>query len=79
MPTIVRLTDSVKICIYGGPTEHNPPHFHVLTGDGKAFCVRIDNLQILKGVADRKAFAMAVTWAEANRETLLRRWRDLNG
>lgn len=77
MPTLVRLSDSVKICMYAG--DHNPPHFHVLTGDGKAFMVRLDTLQVLAGAASAKAFASAVAWAVHNREMLAARWSDLNG
>lgn len=77
MPTIVRLTDTVRICMYAG--DHNPPHFHVLTGDGGAFMVRVDTLQILRGTASAEAFALAVGWAADNRETLAARWDDLNG
>ncbi len=77
MPTIVRLTDSVKISMYAG--DHNPPHFPVLTGDGKAFMVSIDTLQVIKGTVNAKAFAMAVAWAVNNREMLITRWGNLNG
>ena len=77
MPTIVRLADSIRICMYAG--DHSPPHFHVLTGDGKAFMVRLDTLQVLAGTASAKAFALAVAWAVDNREMLAARWRDLNG
>lgn len=77
MPTIVRLSDAVRICMYAG--DHNPPHFHVLTGDGKAFMVSIDTLQVIKGTVHARASALAVAWARENRETLAARWSDLNG
>ena len=77
MPTVVRLTDSIRICMYAG--DHNPLHFHVLTGDGKAFMVRFDTLQVLAGTASARAFALAVAWAADNRELLAEAWEKLNG
>ena len=76
MPTIVRLSETVRICMYAG--DHNPPHFHVLTNDGTAFMVRLDTLQVLAGRASTRAFATAVAWAASNRDLLAGRWNDLN-
>lgn len=73
MPTIVRLSETVRICMYGG--DNDPPHFHVLTGDGNAFMVRLDTLQVLAGRASAKAFATAAE----HRDLLAKRWNDLNG
>ena len=53
MPTGVHLSEAVRICMFAG--DHNPPHFRVLMGDGKAFMVRLDTLQILRGRAEPKA------------------------
>jgi hypothetical protein len=77
MPTIVRLSDSIRICMDAG--DHDPPHFHVLTGDGKAFLMRLDTRQVLAGTASTEAFAVAVAWAVDHRETLAARWSDLDG
>ena len=68
MPTIVRLSETVRICMYGG--DHDPPHFHVLTGDGNASMVRLDTLQVLAGRASAKAFATAVAWAAEHLDLL---------
>ena len=77
MPTIVRLSGTVRLCMYAG--DHNPPHFHVLTGDGNAFMVRLDTLQAMAGRVDSKALALATAWAARNRDLLAARWSDLNG
>ena len=76
MPTIVRLSDTLKITMYAG--DHNPPHFHILAGDGRACQVRLDTLQVLRGTIDLKSFAEAIAWAGANGELLARKWADLN-
>ena len=77
MPTIVRLSGTVRLCMYAG--DHGPPHFHVLTGDGNAFMVRLDTLQVLAGRVDPKALALATRWADRNPALLAERWSDLNG
>lgn len=40
--------------------------------------VRLDILQVLAGRSDRKAFAAALTWAEANMDLLWAKSRDLD-
>ena len=76
MPTLARI-DRLIIAINGKPREHAPPHFHV-SGPNVDFTVRLDNLQILAGEYDRKAFASAVAWANENMDRLWTMWRDLN-
>lgn len=75
MPTIVRLSDTLKICMYAG--DHNPPHFHVL-GPDFAFMVRLDTFQVLRGRATAESFAAAVAWAGNNRALLAQKWSELN-
>lgn len=76
MPTLVRL-GKIVVSMNGKPREHAPPHFHV-AGPDVSFTVRIDNLQILAGKADRDAFAAAVEWAKDKSEMLSARWSELN-
>ena len=75
MPTIARF-NGLKICIF--PGDHAPPHFHVMY-QGTAFQVRLDNLQVLAGRANRRAFALAVEWAARNGQLLSNRWDEING
>ena len=63
--------------MYGKPREHAPPHFHV-SGPDVDFTVRLDNLEVLAGKYDRRAYAAAVAWAEVNSERLWAKWSELN-
>ena len=76
MPSLARL-DKLILAMNGKPREHAPPHFHV-SGPDVNFTVRLDNLQVLAGKYDRKAFAVAVGWAEENMGMLLAKWSELN-
>ena len=57
--------------------DHNPPHFHVINADFHAL-IRIADLQIARGMIDRRAYAEVLVWAAANTETLMAEWRRLN-
>ncbi|MDX7952716.1 DUF4160 domain-containing protein [Lichenihabitans sp. Uapishka_5] len=76
MPTIVRLSDTLRICMYAG--DHNPPHFHLIASDRRACMVRLDTLEVIRGTIDARSFAQAVAWAGDNGDLLARRWADLN-
>ncbi|KQZ28635.1 hypothetical protein ASD50_19310 [Mesorhizobium sp. Root552] len=74
MPTIVTI-GKIKIQIYAD--DHNPPHFHVLSGDDEAL-VSIQDLQIFRGQLRRRDFDTAIEWARAHREELEHEWNRLN-
>lgn len=76
MPSLVRL-GKIVVSMYGKPREHAPPHFHV-SGPDVNFTVRLDNLQVLAGKADRDAFAAAVDWAKDKSGMLSAEWSKLN-
>ncbi len=76
MPTLARLAKLI-IAMNGKPREHAPPHFHV-SGPDVDFTVRLDNLQVLAGEYDRKAFAASVAWAQENMDMLWAKWSELN-
>ena len=40
-----------------------PPHFHVLTNDGREWLVRIDNGEVLEGSRGTRAIRAALEWA----------------
>lgn len=75
MPTLHRLAAST-ITMYAG--DHLPPHFHVRMNDGREALVSIEPLEVLRGSIPKRELAAAVTWAAANKPTLLAKWKELN-
>lgn len=57
--------------------DHAPPHFHLVGPDSNAM-VRLGTLEVLRGVADRRDLADAVSWAARNAVMLEAEWRKLN-
>ena len=74
MPVIVRLQYCVIRMYF---KDHNPPHFHVDTTEGKALYT-IRELRLLDGAVNSKAEKEALDWAEANRFKLWRMWKEYN-
>lgn len=74
MPTIVQL-GAFKISIYAD--DHVPPHFH-LHGPDCNVLIEIESLRVLRGAYPRKALAMALEWAQANRPLLMAKWSEFN-
>jgi Domain of unknown function (DUF4160) len=74
MPTIVRLQLSVIRMYF---KDHNPPHFHVETPQGRAM-LRISDFSIIEGQAPARAVKEARLWAEANRGHLEQVWQELH-
>lgn len=75
MPTIHELAHGLKICMYAD--DHAPPHFH-LKRPGLECQVRLSDLTVMAGRADRRDLAIAIAWAEDNTDLLRRIWSDLN-
>ena len=73
MPVLVRLQYCV-ISMY--PSDHNPPHFHVIGLDGRDVLVRLGALTVLNGEVDRRALKEAVEWARNNPTFLEEKWDD---
>ena len=74
MPIIVRLQYSVIRMYFG---DHNPPHFHVETTEGRAL-LAIEGLGLIEGNAKAPALKEARAWAAANKERLLTAWREFH-
>lgn len=74
MPTIATLTNA-KIQMFAD--DHVPPHFH-LFGPNSNAQIRLDDLTILRGCADRGDLREAAAWAAANRDFLAAEWSRLN-
>lgn len=75
MPTITRLRNAT-ITMYAA--DHQPPHFHVRTRDGREALVVIATMSVLSGSIARRELAEAIEWAKANTETLTAKWQELN-
>ena len=72
MPTIIRF-DRCRLVMYFD--DHAPPHFHVITNDGREAAYRIDTLACWTGepLSDAEE---ALAWAAQNRDTLYARWQE---
>lgn len=46
--------------------DHNPPHFHALYAEHEAL-IDIRTLQVIEGYLPRRAQALVLEWAEANK------------
>lgn len=75
MPTIHRI-DKIKINI--NPSDHNPPHVHVLSPN---FVVVLNILtrEIIRGKASSKQLAAVRDWMESNEDDLLEKWEIKGG
>jgi hypothetical protein len=74
MPTVARLSRAA-IRVYAD--DHPPPHFHLI-GPGSDATVRLGTLEVLRGHADRRDVAEAMTWCAAHPGVLEAEWRRLN-
>jgi hypothetical protein len=74
MPTLKRF-GTTSIRLYAD--DHHPPHFHIVGNDFQVL-VRIADLAIIAGVANKAQIAEAMAWAMANRETIALKWVELN-
>jgi hypothetical protein len=74
VPTVARLSGAT-IKIYAD--DHAPPHFHLIGANSDAM-VRLGALKLLRGVADRRDLAEAISWASRHPGVLETEWRRLN-
>jgi hypothetical protein len=70
--------DSCQIYIY--PKDHMPPHFHVLSSDGREWLVRIDDGEVMEGARSTRSIRAALEWASVpiNRDRLLQIFWELH-
>jgi hypothetical protein len=54
--------------------DHGPPHFQVRHADGEAK-VRIDRLEVIDGILDRRHLRLVLAWAELDQGELAENWR----
>ena len=72
MPVLVRLQYCVIRMYF---RDHNPPHFHVDTPDGRAL-VGIGDLNVIEGRVTAAALNEAREWAEKNKDRLWSAWEE---
>jgi len=58
--------------------DHGIPHFHVIFSDGTSCAVSIDTLKVLAGAVLPRKVAPAIEWAEDQKATLLKVWKEMN-
>jgi hypothetical protein len=75
MPVIQRF---FACALYINPREHNPPHFHLRTNDGREALVAIATLELLSSSVTRREIAEALSWAETNRDLLIAKFKEYN-
>jgi Domain of unknown function (DUF4160) len=74
MPILVRLQHCVIRMYF---KDHNPPHFHIDTTEGRAL-MAIRTLEVIEGEVEPRALREATDWAEANYDRLWAAWREYN-
>jgi hypothetical protein len=57
--------------------DHRPPHFHIVGPDFQVLA-RISDLSVIAGEARSSQIAEALAWAAVNRDSLARKWTELN-
>ncbi len=57
-----------------------PPHFHVLSSDGREWLVRIDDGEVMEGARSTRSIRAALEWASVpiNRDRLLQIFWELH-
>jgi hypothetical protein len=74
MPVLKRFPDC-RIAIY--PRDHRPAHVHVEFRDGGRVTVEIETLLAKGAVRPAAKMSRPMRWIEANRVSLLARWKEI--
>jgi hypothetical protein len=75
MPIIQRF---LNCAIYINTRDHNPPHFHVRTNDGRDALVEIESFKIRSYDVRRRDISEALAWAADCRDLLLAKFKEYN-
>ena len=59
------------------PDDHNPPHVHVVGPEGGVF-VDLESLETRGPAKAIQAYVEALAWIAAERDALLRLWKEVN-
>ncbi len=75
MPLIIRF---LNCAIYVNTRDHNPPHFHIRTNDGRDALVEIETMAIVSHRVSRREVKEALEWANNNRSLLSVKFKEYN-
>jgi uncharacterized protein DUF4160 len=75
MPLIQRF---LNCAIYINTRDHNPPHFHVRTNDGRDALVEVETFAIRSNDVRRRDISEALTWAINHSALLLLKFKEYN-
>lgn len=75
MPLIQRF---LNCAIYINTRDHNPPHFHVRTNDGRDALVEIETFKIRSNDLRNRDISEAMTWAADHHDLLLAKFKEYN-
>lgn len=68
----------LNCAIYINTRDHNPPHFHVRTNDGRDALVEIETFKIRSNDVVRRDISEALTWATDHCDLLLAKFKEYN-
>ena len=75
MPLIQRF---LNCAIYINTRDHNPPHFHVRTNEGRDALVEIESFKIRSHDVTCRDIREALTWATEHCDLLLAKFKEYN-
>lgn len=75
MPLIQRF---LNCAIYINTRDHNPPHFHIRTNDGRDALVEIETFTIRSSDVRRRDIGEALSWAKDHCDLLLAKFKEYN-
>ena len=72
-PLMPKISEFFGIAVYMFYADHAPPHFHARYGADEAL-IRIDTLDVMRGLLPRRALALLLEWAALHRAALNADW-----
>ncbi len=74
MPTLARFY-GIIVRMYFLPTEHNPPHVHIIYGE-ETFSITINDMKIIDGEKEPtpRIISMVNEWISLHKNELLEMW-----
>ena len=73
---VVKCLGEITIEIRTKESNHTRPHFHVSVSGEDSASIAIGNLEILAGNLSSKVKGKVITWAEKNKDLLMRIWNE---
>jgi hypothetical protein len=75
MPLIIRFRNC---SVYINLDDHNPPHFHIRSADGREAWITIETLEVLSSSVPKREFTEPLSWAKDNKNLLLEKFKEYN-